>query len=162
MTASNLQSEPYSAIYPYVLLSIYRLLVCQVCGFASSRWGCYASENTTSRYTARASTGAGREYKTDSEYYPQSGRPTSLFTVPNGYNSTHPVSCAAKTRWFKMPCLWPYSSSRPKDIKTLQWKAPLDKPTRQGKTSTELPCIRLWATIGGIYRVLTILSFLWR
>ncbi|EXK26248.1 hypothetical protein FOMG_17150 [Fusarium oxysporum f. sp. melonis 26406] len=35
MTASNLQSEPYSAIYPYVLLSTYRLLVCQVCGFAS-------------------------------------------------------------------------------------------------------------------------------
>ncbi|QKD56906.2 uncharacterized protein FOBCDRAFT_203955 [Fusarium oxysporum Fo47] len=35
MTASNLQSEPCSAIYPYVLLSTYRLLVCQVCGFAS-------------------------------------------------------------------------------------------------------------------------------
>jgi uncharacterized protein (DUF2225 family) len=35
ITASNLQSEPCSAIYPYVLLSIYRLLVCQVCGFAS-------------------------------------------------------------------------------------------------------------------------------
>ncbi|KAH7205208.1 hypothetical protein BKA60DRAFT_545465 [Fusarium oxysporum] len=35
MTASNLQSEPCSAIYPYVLLSTYRLLVCQVCAFAS-------------------------------------------------------------------------------------------------------------------------------
>ncbi|KAH7169524.1 hypothetical protein DER46DRAFT_645872 [Fusarium sp. MPI-SDFR-AT-0072] len=35
MTASNLQSEPCSAIYPYVLLSTYRLLVCQVCEFAS-------------------------------------------------------------------------------------------------------------------------------
>ncbi|EXK77216.1 hypothetical protein FOQG_18067 [Fusarium oxysporum f. sp. raphani 54005] len=35
MTASNLQSESCSAIYPYVLLSTYRLLVCQVCGFAS-------------------------------------------------------------------------------------------------------------------------------
>ncbi|KAJ9419392.1 hypothetical protein QL093DRAFT_2362365, partial [Fusarium oxysporum] len=35
ITASNLQSEPCSAIYPYVLLSTYRLLVCQVCGFAS-------------------------------------------------------------------------------------------------------------------------------
>jgi hypothetical protein len=35
MTASNLKSEPYSAIYPYVLLSTYRLLVCQVCRFAS-------------------------------------------------------------------------------------------------------------------------------
>jgi hypothetical protein len=35
MTASNLQSEPCSAIYPYVLLSTYRLLVCQVCRFAS-------------------------------------------------------------------------------------------------------------------------------
>ncbi|EXL66760.1 hypothetical protein FOPG_17083 [Fusarium oxysporum f. sp. conglutinans race 2 54008] len=35
MTASNLQSEPCSAIYPYVLLSTYRLPVCQVCAFAS-------------------------------------------------------------------------------------------------------------------------------
>ncbi|KAM5528226.1 hypothetical protein FOXYSP1_19495 [Fusarium oxysporum f. sp. phaseoli] len=35
MTASNLQSGSCSAIYPYVLLSTYRLLVCQVCGFAS-------------------------------------------------------------------------------------------------------------------------------
>jgi hypothetical protein len=35
MTASNLQSEPCSAIYPYILLSTYRLLVCQVCAFAS-------------------------------------------------------------------------------------------------------------------------------
>ncbi|KAI3584119.1 hypothetical protein IWW34DRAFT_607966 [Fusarium oxysporum f. sp. albedinis] len=35
MTASNLQPEPCSVIYPYVLLFIYRLLVCQICGFAS-------------------------------------------------------------------------------------------------------------------------------
>ncbi|KAL9563885.1 hypothetical protein ACKAV7_011920 [Fusarium commune] len=35
MTASNLQSETCSLIYPYVLLSTYRLLVCQICGFAS-------------------------------------------------------------------------------------------------------------------------------
>jgi hypothetical protein len=35
MAALNLQSELCSAIYPYVLLSIYRLLECQVCGFAS-------------------------------------------------------------------------------------------------------------------------------
>ncbi|EWZ78605.1 hypothetical protein FOWG_17175 [Fusarium oxysporum f. sp. lycopersici MN25] len=35
MTAANLQPEPCSAIYPYVLLSTYRLLVCQICGFAS-------------------------------------------------------------------------------------------------------------------------------
>ncbi|KAJ0126097.1 Uncharacterized protein HZ326_30796 [Fusarium oxysporum f. sp. albedinis] len=35
MTASSLQSEPCSAIHPYVLLSTYRLLVCQVCEFAS-------------------------------------------------------------------------------------------------------------------------------
>ncbi|KAH7231630.1 uncharacterized protein BKA55DRAFT_524254, partial [Fusarium redolens] len=35
ITASKLQSEPCSAIYPYVLLSTYRLVVCQVCGFAS-------------------------------------------------------------------------------------------------------------------------------
>jgi rubrerythrin len=35
ITASNLQSEPCSATYPYVLLSTYRLFVCQVCGFAS-------------------------------------------------------------------------------------------------------------------------------
>ncbi|KAH7231632.1 uncharacterized protein BKA55DRAFT_192899 [Fusarium redolens] len=35
-TASNLQSETCSAIHPYVLLSTYRLLVCQVCGFAYS------------------------------------------------------------------------------------------------------------------------------
>jgi hypothetical protein len=33
--ASNLQSESYSAIRPYVILPTYRLLVCQVCGFAS-------------------------------------------------------------------------------------------------------------------------------
>jgi hypothetical protein len=37
MTASNLQPEPCRAIYPYVLLSIHRLLVCQVCEFASVR-----------------------------------------------------------------------------------------------------------------------------
>ncbi|KAJ0130219.1 hypothetical protein HZ326_26672 [Fusarium oxysporum f. sp. albedinis] len=35
MTALNLQSESCSAIYPYVLLSTYRLLVCQVYRFAS-------------------------------------------------------------------------------------------------------------------------------
>ncbi|KAH7247494.1 uncharacterized protein BKA55DRAFT_540773 [Fusarium redolens] len=35
MTASNLQSEPCSAIYPYALLSTYRLLLCQVCAIAS-------------------------------------------------------------------------------------------------------------------------------
>jgi hypothetical protein len=35
MTASDLQSKPCSAIYPYVLLSTYRLLVCQVYAFAS-------------------------------------------------------------------------------------------------------------------------------
>jgi uncharacterized protein (DUF2225 family) len=35
MTASDIRSELCSAIYPYVLLSTYRLLVCQVCGFAS-------------------------------------------------------------------------------------------------------------------------------
>ncbi|KAH7169695.1 uncharacterized protein B0J16DRAFT_393500, partial [Fusarium flagelliforme] len=35
ITASNLKSEPCSAVYPYVLLSTYRRLVCQVCGFAS-------------------------------------------------------------------------------------------------------------------------------
>jgi hypothetical protein len=34
-TASNLRSESCSAIHPYVILSTYRLLVCQVCGFAS-------------------------------------------------------------------------------------------------------------------------------
>ncbi|KAH7231099.1 hypothetical protein BKA59DRAFT_536212 [Fusarium tricinctum] len=34
MTAESLQSEP-SAIHPYIVLSTYRLLVCQVCGFAS-------------------------------------------------------------------------------------------------------------------------------
>ncbi|KAH7199034.1 uncharacterized protein B0J16DRAFT_360609 [Fusarium flagelliforme] len=34
MTAASLQSEP-SAIHPYIVLSTYRLLVCQVCGFAS-------------------------------------------------------------------------------------------------------------------------------
>jgi hypothetical protein len=34
-TASNLQSESCSAIRPCVILSTYRLLVCQVCGFAS-------------------------------------------------------------------------------------------------------------------------------
>ena len=31
---SNLQFESCSAVHPYVLLSTYRLLVCQVCGFA--------------------------------------------------------------------------------------------------------------------------------
>jgi uncharacterized protein (DUF2225 family) len=35
MTTSNLQPESCSAIYPYVLLSTYRLFVCQICGFAS-------------------------------------------------------------------------------------------------------------------------------
>ncbi|RKK23830.1 hypothetical protein BFJ66_g17349 [Fusarium oxysporum f. sp. cepae] len=35
MTASDLRSEPCSAIYPYVLLSTYRLLICPVYGFAS-------------------------------------------------------------------------------------------------------------------------------
>ncbi|CZS75066.1 unnamed protein product [Fusarium graminearum] len=33
--ASNLRSESCGAIRPYAILSIYRLLVCQVCGFAS-------------------------------------------------------------------------------------------------------------------------------
>ncbi|KAM0362018.1 hypothetical protein ACHAO7_011321 [Fusarium culmorum] len=33
--ASNLQSESCRTIHPYVILSTYRLLVCQVCGFAS-------------------------------------------------------------------------------------------------------------------------------
>lgn len=32
MTALNLKTEPYSAIYPYVLLSVYRLPVCHVVG----------------------------------------------------------------------------------------------------------------------------------
>ncbi|KAF5698067.1 hypothetical protein FMUND_15204, partial [Fusarium mundagurra] len=35
MTAASLQSEPCSAIHPYVVLSTYRLLVCQACEFAS-------------------------------------------------------------------------------------------------------------------------------
>lgn len=34
MTAASLQPEP-SATRPYIVLSTYRLLVCQVCGFAS-------------------------------------------------------------------------------------------------------------------------------
>jgi hypothetical protein len=34
-TAFGLQPEPWSAIYPFVLLSTYRLIVCQECGFAS-------------------------------------------------------------------------------------------------------------------------------
>jgi hypothetical protein len=34
MTAESLQSEP-SAIHPYIVLSTYRLLVCQVCRCAS-------------------------------------------------------------------------------------------------------------------------------
>jgi hypothetical protein len=33
--ALNLQSESCGAIHPYVILSTYRLLVCQICGFAS-------------------------------------------------------------------------------------------------------------------------------
>ena len=35
MRAASLQSEP-SAIYPYIVLSTYRLLMCQVSGFASA------------------------------------------------------------------------------------------------------------------------------
>ncbi|KAI1071369.1 hypothetical protein LB507_011682 [Fusarium sp. FIESC RH6] len=86
-----MQPESCSAIYPYIILFIYRLLMYQA--------------------------SAGREDKTDPEYYLQSRRPTSLFTVPNGYNSIRPVSCVAKTRWFKMSCLRPYSSSHRRDTK---------------------------------------------
>lgn len=35
MTAASLQSEQFSATHPYVVLSVYRLLVCQACELAS-------------------------------------------------------------------------------------------------------------------------------
>ena len=70
MTAASLQSEP-SAIRPYIVLSTYRLLVCQVRGFVfvADEVATHLKTRTTSRYTARAAAGTGREDKPKPEYY---------------------------------------------------------------------------------------------
>lgn len=70
MTDCDLRSEPWSAIYPYVLLSTYRFLICQVYVCLCYRWGCYSFKNTTSRFKARASIGpSGEDSKDPDTFY---------------------------------------------------------------------------------------------